>query len=85
MKTSFRTTASVIAVTVAALAAPSLAHAKRMGGGKSVRPAAINKAPPSLQPLQRLRQQQHPLQPRLQPLPHLPLHPWQPHVLQAQA
>ena len=45
MKTSFRTTASVIAVTIAALAAPTLAHAKRMGGGKSVRPAAIGQAP----------------------------------------
>ena len=45
VNTSFRTTASVIAVTIAALAAPSLAHAKRIGGGKSVRPAAINKAP----------------------------------------
>ena len=36
MTPSFRTTASVIALTVAALAAPTLAHAKRMGsGGKS--------------------------------------------------
>ena len=34
MNASFRSTATVIALTAAALAAPSLAHAKRLGGGK---------------------------------------------------
>ncbi len=43
---SFRTSATVITLTIAALAAPSLAHAKRMGGGgRSVAPARIGKAP----------------------------------------
>ncbi len=35
MKNTNRTAAAVIALTVAALAAPTLAHAKRMGGAKS--------------------------------------------------
>ena len=34
MKNTYRTTTAVIAQTVAALAAPTLANAKRMGGGK---------------------------------------------------
>ncbi|MCO5338326.1 ABC transporter substrate-binding protein, partial [Delftia tsuruhatensis] len=46
VKTSFRTTASVIALAIASLTVPTLAQAKRMGsGGKSVRPASIGKAP----------------------------------------
>ena len=48
MKTSFRTTASVIALAIASLTVPTLAQAKRMGsGGKSVRPASIGKACPA--------------------------------------
>ena len=43
MNISFRTTAGVIALTIASLAVPSLAHAKRFG--KSVAPARIGKAP----------------------------------------
>ena len=52
MNISYRTTASVLALTFAALLAPSLAHAKRMGGGKSVRPASIGKpaAAPAAKP-----------------------------------
>ena len=46
VKTSFRATASVIALAIASLTVPTLAQAKRMGsGGKSVRPASIGKAP----------------------------------------
>ena len=47
MKNTNRTAAAVIALTVAALAAPTLAHAKRMGGAKSrsIPPASIGKAP----------------------------------------
>ncbi|NMM79924.1 ABC transporter substrate-binding protein, partial [Acidovorax sp. SRB_14] len=46
MNPSFRTSATVITLTIAALAAPSLVHAKRMGsGGRSVAPARIGKAP----------------------------------------
>lgn len=42
---SFRTTAAaVIALTVASLVAPSMAHAKRMGGGKSA-PSSFNRTP----------------------------------------
>ena len=50
MNTSFRTTASVIAVTIAALAAPSLAHAKRMGGGKSLPSTRPQPSPQHLHP-----------------------------------
>lgn len=45
MKTSYRATASVIALAIASLTVPSLAQAKRMGGGKTVRPASIGSAP----------------------------------------
>ena len=51
MNASFRSTATVIALTAAALAAPSLAHAKRLGGGKSVQlPCATSAAMPMLSP-----------------------------------
>ena len=47
MTNTYRTTTAVIALTVAALATPTLAHAKRMGGSKSrsIPPASIGKAP----------------------------------------
>ena len=46
VKTSYRATASVIAIAIASLSVPSLAQAKRMGSSKSVRPASIGaKAP----------------------------------------
>lgn len=45
VKTSYRATASVIALAIASLTVPSLAQAKRMGGGKTVRPASIGSAP----------------------------------------
>ena len=47
MKNTYRTTTAVIALTVAALATPTLAHAKRMGGSKSrsIPPASIGKQP----------------------------------------
>lgn len=94
VKTSFRTTASVIALAIASLTVPTLAQAKRMGsGGKSVRPASIGKALPSPQRLRRpppARRQRPParqLLPRQQRRPqpplrqrHLPLQ-----VLQARA
>ena len=44
--TSFRSTAvAVIALTITALALPSLAHAKRMGGGKAMPRSSMSKAP----------------------------------------
>ena len=47
--TSLRATASVLAVTIAAFAIPSVAQAKRLGGAKKpmARPAAVSKAPAS--------------------------------------
>ena len=47
MKSTSRTSTLVIALTIAALASPTLAHAKRLGGGKSrsIAPASIGKAP----------------------------------------
>ena len=47
MTNTYRTTTAVIALTVAALSTPTLAHAKRMGGSKSrsIPPASIGKAP----------------------------------------
>lgn len=47
VNSSFRTSASVIALTVAGLVLPGLAHAKRMGGGFKSRPAATQKAAPT--------------------------------------
>lgn len=44
---SFRTSISVITLTVAGLVLPGLAHAKRMGGGLKSRPAATQKAAPA--------------------------------------
>ncbi|MEF9999703.1 MAG: ABC transporter substrate-binding protein, partial [Comamonas sp.] len=51
MNISYRATVSVLAMTCAALLAPSLAHAKRMGGSKSVRPASIGKTAPAPAPV----------------------------------
>lgn len=52
MNPSFRTSAGVIALTIASLAAPSLAHAKRMGsGGKSMSTARMSKAPAPAAPV----------------------------------
>ncbi|MCB1979534.1 MAG: ABC transporter substrate-binding protein, partial [Burkholderiaceae bacterium] len=47
MNHTSRTSALVIALAIAALASPTLAHAKRLGGGKarSIPPASIGKAP----------------------------------------
>ena len=46
MRTSLYTTAAVIALTVASLAAPSLAHAKRFASrAKPMAPASMGKAP----------------------------------------
>ena len=49
-RTSFRSTAAaVIALTIASLAVPSLAHAKRFGGSKSA-PTSMNRAPATTPP-----------------------------------
>jgi hypothetical protein len=72
VKTSYRATASVIALAIASLTVPSLAQAKRMGGGKTVRPASIGSAPakPATPPPPRLRPSLPPRQPpRLRPPP----------------
>ena len=47
MNASFRSTATVIALTAAALAAPSLAHAKRLGGGKPMQRSSLAKTAPA--------------------------------------
>ena len=47
MNASFRSTATVIALTAAALAAPSLAHAKRLGGGKPMQRSSLGKTAPA--------------------------------------
>ncbi|HRM94872.1 MAG TPA: hypothetical protein PLO08_14825, partial [Alicycliphilus sp.] len=56
MNASFRSTATVIALTAAALAAPSLAHAKRLGGGSSF--GMNRQATPPAQPRQPAATQQ---------------------------
>ncbi|MBT9474961.1 ABC transporter substrate-binding protein [Polaromonas sp.] len=52
MHASFRTSLSIIALAVASLTLPSLAHAKRMGGGFKAKPAtaAPAKAPAAAAP-----------------------------------
>ena len=76
MNISFRTTAGVIALTIASLAVPSLAHAKRFG--KSVAPARIGKAPAApATPLLRPQHQPHPQHQSPPPL-RLRQHPPQP-------
>jgi acetyl-CoA decarbonylase/synthase complex subunit delta len=78
MNASFRSTATVIALTAAALA-PSLAHAKRLGGGKPMQRAAwprphpprrrrLPQGQPGAHGTRNLRQQRHP-QRQLPPRP----------------